>query len=571
LQPSLPAAETWHLDQDNDAVTLAWRDDVLVLAEAADREEPWQIQWRTPSQTAVSEGDVVSLYMELRATTSDGEPAYVAVLFEKAGPPWTKSLFRGTAVATDGWTRLAVPFVLKEDHAIADANLCLRTASPTTRMELRNLRLVNHGPDVDVAALPRTEATYPGSSHDAAWRAEAAERIDRLRKADLRVLVVDAAGTPLPNVDVEVEMTRHAFPFGTAVEHEWLFDDSPNGAKYRDVLTRWFNYVTTENELKQETISRRGIDRAIESLHWLKERHFAIRGHTVLWPSVTRPYQLPEAVRERYLALRKKDAAAARAELAEALRRHLVEKLVATRGLVRGWDVANEAANLRDVMDDLEEGRGPDAVLAEWFRLARAVDPDAELYVNDYGIVTDHGSNSALRRRYIKQVENLIARSARPDAIGVQSHFYGSLTGPVRLWQLYDELAATGVPIEVTEFDVDTGDAELDGRFARDFLTASFAHEDVRAIIVWGFWARQHWRPKAAMFDADWSIQPTGEAWRDLVMGEWWTDETGRTGNDGRLIVRGFKGDYVVRVGGQEVVTHLPGGGGEVRIELPPR
>lgn len=54
-----------------------------------------------------------------------------------------------------------------------------------------------------------------------AWRTAAEARIDQHRKADLRVVVRDAAGQPVEGAAVRAAMTRHAFRFGTAVQSPW--------------------------------------------------------------------------------------------------------------------------------------------------------------------------------------------------------------------------------------------------------------------------------------------------------------------------------------------------------------
>ena len=53
------------------------------------------------------------------------------------------------------------------------------------------------------------------------WRTSAEARIDEHRKADLQVVVRDAAGEPVEGATVRAEMTRHAFKFGTAVNGYW--------------------------------------------------------------------------------------------------------------------------------------------------------------------------------------------------------------------------------------------------------------------------------------------------------------------------------------------------------------
>lgn len=65
---------------------------------------------------------------------------------------------------------------------------------------------------------------------------------------------------------------------------------------------------------------------------------------------------------------------------------------------------------------------------------------------------------------------------------------------------------------------------------------------------MWGFWEGAHWLPTAALYNQDWTERPALQAYRDLVFGDWWTMENGPTGSDGEYDVRGFKGDYLVRV-----------------------
>ncbi len=568
--------DAWNIDWADGAIVVstADRDDapanvdgpITEIRPVADGPEDWRAQLRLLSGEPVVEGEVLLFECFLRGDTASGDEPYVVLLFEKAGQPYTKGFMHATSVATEGWTRVQVPFQAAEDAAAGGMQFGLRLSSPTQRLDIAGLRIVRR-PDATVEELPRTPASYPGMAEDADWREEAAERIDTLRKGELQVQVVDAEGRAIKNVLVEVEMTRHAFPFGTAVGIDDLLEDSPDASQYREVLAAWFNYATIENGLKQQVIAKKGMDRAVLAARWLLDANIVLRGHTLLWPGMHRWY-MPKDLREEYQARAEKDPDGAAMWLKAALDQHLVDKAMTMRGLVVGWDVANEVANNRELMEAFGDVGVSDDVLASWFRMASEVDPKAELYLNDFGIVVDDGSKHEVRKRYIRQAQNLVDANVRVDAIGVQAHFFGHLTGPRNVWRIYDELAETGVPIEVTEFDVGTGDEVLDGQFTRDFMTASFAHEHVKSFIVWGFWEGRHWRPETAMFRRDWSIRPSGEAWQDLVLGEWWTDETVQTDDAGVARVRGFLGDYIVRVGGQEVRTTLPRGGRSLRIEL---
>ena len=87
--------------------------------------------------------------------------------------------------------------------------------------------------------------------------------------------------------------------------------------------------------------------------------------------------------------------------------------------------------------------------------------------------------------------------------------------------------------------------------------------------MVWGFWDGNHWRSDAPVYRRDWTLKPSGRAYLDLVRGEWWTDERGETDADGAFAVRGFLGDYEIRVradGREAVRSATLGPGGAVAV-----
>jgi hypothetical protein len=138
------------------------------------------------------------------------------------------------------------------------------------------------------------------------------------------------------------------------------------------------------------------------------------------------------------------------------------------------------------------------------------------------------------------------------------------MTSIPRCLQILDLFAGQGVTLEITEFDVDVEEEEIQAEYTRDFLTACFSHPAVKSFVIWGFWEGSHWLPRGAMYRRDWSLKPNGQAYRDLVFGQWWTDVNGDTDTNGVYSTRGFKGTYRLTVahGGttveRDVVIHAP-------------
>ncbi|WP_338338319.1 endo-1,4-beta-xylanase [Xanthomonas citri pv. bilvae] len=124
---------------------------------------------------------------------------------------------------------------------------------------------------------------------------------------------------------------------------------------------------------------------------------------------------------------------------------------------------------------------GVDWVL-EAFRLARKYFPHAKLMINDYN-VTEYNDQA---RQYLHTIQ-LLQQEHLIDAIGIQGHL--SSNGPSVSVQRanLDLLASTGLPIYITEFDLDgRTDAQQLAAWQR-FFPMFWEHPAVRGVNLWGF------------------------------------------------------------------------------------
>ncbi len=143
---------------------------------------------------------------------------------------------------------------------------------------------------------------------------------------------------------------------------------------------------------------------------------------------------------------------------------------------------------------------------------------------------------------------------------------------PVSVLSDLDLLAEGGNKVQITEFDINTPDADLQGDYTRDFLIAIYSHAAVSGFLQWGFWEGAHWKPDAAMFRKDWTPKPNLAAWKDLVLGQWKTRVNQRAGERGQVAARGHLGRYraSASAGGQRGSAEfvLGAGGAELLITL---
>jgi GH35 family endo-1,4-beta-xylanase len=381
-----------------------------------------------------------------------------------------------------------------------------------------------------------------------AWRDEANARIEKIRKGELSIQVVDKRGRPVPNARVHVRLTRHAFGWGAAIAAQQLLAATPDAEKYRQAFLDNFNMAVFENDLKwpQWEQNRR---RALDGIQWLRSHGITrIRGHNLVWPSWRwTPQDLPAL---------QNDPAALRARVLT----HIQDTVSATRGLLEDWDVLNEPYTNHDLIDILGA-----AEMAAWFKQAREFDPRPRLFLNDFDILSA-GKDTTHPDNFYQTLEFLTAQGAPIEGIGMQGHF-SAPAGAGKLLATLDRFSKFGLPIRITEFDFDTSDEKTQAEFTRDLLTICFSHPRVDAFLMWGFWEGRHWRPRGAMLRRDWSPKPNYEVWRDLVHKQWWTDTTAATAADGTVKVRAFLGDYTVEVpGAPPAQAKAPGA---VRVTLP--
>lgn len=494
---------------------------------------PWGVVFHFPFQHTFKRGDVIAARITARAHRSTTAEAFATLNHEDNGEPYDKSLAGSISVGPD-WKTYYFAYRSLRDYAPGASQLALHLGFPNQSIDIKDIEFIHYGDKVNIEDLPTTKYTYPGAEPDAPWRAAAAERIEKLRKGDITISVTDGAGNPLNGAQVRIQMTRHAFPFGTAVNADVLVNYRGAAADtYRKKIEELFNAATLENHHKlAQWVNQSGRDTAIRAVDWLHERGFLIRGHTLVWPGWR--YN-PSNMRQRYENSPE--------ELRTYLRDHITDIMNATRGKITWWDVLNEPVTNRDFMNILGE-----AEMVEWFKHAHATDPAPQLFLNDFSILTNAGLNTGHQEEFFRIVEYLLDNGAPLQALGEQSHFGWLLTSPDRVYEILDRMASYGLPIHITELDINITDQQLQADYMRDYLTIVFSHPAVEGITMWGFWEGAHWAPDAALWDRDWNIRPVGQAWLDKVHGEWKTNLTLTTGDDGKLSARGFLGTYTIEV-----------------------
>ncbi len=499
---------------------------------------PWNISLAAPTTGAIHKGDVLlaSLMARRIASRQETGEALLELIVEENQDEHHKLIELATSVGPE-WTPIRAPFVADADYPAGAAMVSLRFGYQPQTVEVGAITLTNFAATVAVKDLPRTTAYYAGWETNAPWRQAAAKRIEKIRKGDLCVEVVNAQGNPVADAKVVVRMLRHEFAFGTAIMGKLITaTNNPDLDRYRETIEKYFNKVVFENELKWPAwqTNRAGWQQnrsnVFATLDWLNARNIAIRGHVMIWPSWE---NTPGWLRQF-----ESDTNKLRALIDD----HFVDQTRVLNGRLAEWDVINESYAHNDVVKVL--GREE---MARWFKLAHQGDPSVKLFYNDYIMFAGSGEGSP-SQYFFDTIKFFKDQGAPIGGIGEQGHFGGSPPSPEKVLATFDRFGTLGLPIQISEFDIDTSDEELQVHYTRDFLTACFSHPSLSGVMMWGFWEGAHWRPRAALWNKDWTLRPNGRVWLDLVTKEWWTNTNGVTAADGKFSTRGFCGDYEITI-----------------------
>ncbi len=392
---------------------------------------------------------------------------------------------------------------------------------------------------------PPTPGGYEGREPDAPWRAAAGAAIDKHRRVAITVRVQDEAGFAVPGAEVEFIETRPAFAFGATVEASRLLSTNAANGRYQSVVTNWFGTVTLGSDLEWSRFEKDPAP-AAHAIDWLGSHRIGIRGHSLVGPGTNETSHLPPDVAGLF-----SDPAALRTRIVT----HLTNVAARFAGKLADWDVVDQPLH-----DTAIEGVLGRQTLADWFAIAHAVDPAATLLLVDHGNLEDTGPDGTARLRAL--ADDLRSREAPFHTLGLPSRFAGHLTPPDEISRRLDRLAGirpfgASFAVRITDFEVATDDEALQADYTRDFLTAAFAHPAVNGVLAGGFWESDRVQPKAAMFRADGQPKPSALVWSNLTQRAWMTRTNARASLTGSAAIRGFKGEYLVRVRANGMVKEL--------------
>lgn len=506
-------------------------------------------QWFIQNKQPVQQGDVILATFFIKGI---GERAKLSFFIENA-TTYNKEIYL-TMPADTQWRRFLIPFEASSGFGVNGLTFGLHLGYQLQDVELGGLTAINYGKTVTLGELPEevNNQFYEGWEPNATWRADAAIRIDSLRKAELTIVAEDAMGNPVENAGFQVKMLQHEFAFGSAVTAERIAGNNGQNNIYENKIIdldgqgHGFNWVVFENDLKWPAWEENWFvsnSELVNAVTWLRNEDITVRGHTLLWPGYG---NMPNDIEPN-----KGDLTYVKNRIFNHISTILNYPGIA--GQIDEWDMLNEIITNDDLENLLKGTPGYPTgreIYSELYQHIKAQDSTVGMWVNDFITMTLQQEAGSPQYDELKShIQEMLNAGVDLEGIGFQGHLGGFPNGiPSVLNTLDDFYTAFGLKAKITEFDLPTFvNEETAAIYLKDFLTAIYSHPSVDGFLFWNFWDGAFWLNSGTnLFNLDWSYTPSGDTFVNLIFNEWWTDDLLTTDVTGAGMIRGFKGKYEI-------------------------
>ncbi|QKX17224.1 endo-1,4-beta-xylanase [Microbulbifer sp. YPW1] len=402
------------------------------------------------------------------------------------------------AIASAGCTNKDIE--QPEQAQVTDNNIAptANAGADRTVSEGASVTLSGSGSDMDgsIATYNWSQVSGPsvtltaGDAGTVSFTAPAVEASSQL-VFELRVSDDGGASSPADAVTVTVLPVYDKF-FGTAIEHP---DDY-------NQLTTYFDQITPGNSGKWGSVeSERDMPvwTDLDTAHtFAGNNDLQFKFHTLFWGQQQPGWLDGLSVEEQ------------RAEIDEWL-----TDVAARYPNLDMIDVVNEPLHAPPAYKEALGGDGETGWdwLITAFELAREHFPESKLLLNDYNILNLEDATED----YLALVELLKSRDLI-DGVGVQAHFLEQSLA-VDVAANLDTLASTGLPIYVSELDINFADDARHANKLRELFTVFWEHPAVAGVTHWGYRQGHMWRSEAWLLASD-GTERAGLQWLNCYLAD---------------------------------------------------
>ncbi len=273
--------------------------------------------------------------------------------------------------------------------------------------------------------------------------------------------------------------TAHSrqLPIGAAIAVYPLFTDE----NYRSIALDEFSMMTLENSMKPQAIhpgrNLYTFQEADSMVATALTNKMLVHGHALVMPKANPQWMQDTTEAERQ----------------QVMIEHINSVVGHYKGKVAQWDVVNEPLSEDDI-DYFNENLGlrsqiwfdamGEAYIDVAFHTARAADPTAKLFINEFGLEKDGKRWEAL----IALIKRLQVRGVPIDGVGFEAHVYHEpdFIDPNVLRRHIQQLASLGVVSRISEIDVLGDEPTMQASQYSEVLKVCLSEPTCTSYGVWG-------------------------------------------------------------------------------------
>ncbi len=324
---------------------------------------------------------------------------------------------------------------------------------------------------------------------------------------NIRVISLDDSyDINVPEETLRYHADKCGIGLGCAVSPWYVNVDNDNDKK-TNVIRKNFNIVVAENEMKAEYMqpSKGKFDfYQGDRLVKMAERNgMDVRGHTLVWHSQT----LKWVSSDGYKNDGNNGNGYSRDELLQIMKDHITTVMTHYKGRVKEWDVVNECLD-DDQSIVRQNPKAYNLRKSVWYKVigedfldsafvyAHRADPEAILYINDYGA---DFKGDAKTQAYHNLVKRLLADNIPVQGVGFQCHLGIGLDAS-RFENNIKSYADLGVKCSITELDIAVNDKNnmtdfiTQGDNYKALLDVVLRNEHCTNLMIWGLTDDSSWR-----------------------------------------------------------------------------
>ena len=330
------------------------------------------------------------------------------------------------------------------------------------------------------------------------------------------------------NTTLREYAARNGKRIGTAISM-WKNDlTNPSLGETQETGTQ-FSMLVAENEMKFDALrpSRNEFNygAADNLVNFALEHNMTVRGHCLAWHSQVAAWVSSDG--------KKNDRNWSRDEALKILEEHITQVMTHFRGRVTEWDVVNECLDddqttVRTNPDGYDLRRESvwtravgEGFIDSAFVYAHRADPDAKLYLNDYGVELQGKAKSAAFYNLALRLK----QSGIPlDGVGLQCHFSVGDVDSVKLAATFEKFAEAGLNCIVTELDMgipSTSEEQLleQARNYRVVTDIVLNSSNSPHMVIWGLKDNNSWREASSplLYNAGLGRKPAWYAVRSAL------------------------------------------------------